>query len=98
MPYESLITFTLRQRTHGMNTMGCHKSYTQNTIQKQLVSTWLYTQIKESANTELLQQEQLTKHKLKTRMCTAKTTTQTHMITSIPVFSDMTMWHWVNGS
>jgi len=72
-------------------------SYTQNTIQKQLVSTWLYTQIKESANAELLQQEQVTEHKLKTRMCTVTMTTQTHMM-SIPVFSDTAVWHWVNGS
>jgi len=76
-----------------MNIVGCHKSDTQNTVQKQLVSTWLYTQIKEFANTELLQQEQLTKHKLKIRMCTVKTTTQTHMIASIPVFTDMIMWY-----
>jgi hypothetical protein len=62
-----------------MNTVGCHKSYTQSTIQKQMVSTWLYTQIKEFANTELLQQEQLTEHKLKIRMCTVKMTTQTHV-------------------
>jgi len=25
------------------HTVGCHKSYNQNTIQEQLVSTWLYT-------------------------------------------------------
>lgn len=79
-----------------MNIVGCHKSDTQNTVQKQLVSIWLYTQIKEFANTELLQQERLTE--LKIRMCTVKTTRQTHMITSIPVFTDMTMWYWVNGS
>lgn len=89
--HESLATFTLRQRTHDMNTVGCHNNYTHNTIQKQMVSTWLQIKFKKFANNEPLKQEQLTEHKLKTRKCNVPMPLHTQTITNIQFFSDMTM-------